>query len=547
MKQSCCPIWSPAVGLHPLHTVPEIRRDARDPMRRTEVPPDPQRDVVSFLSTPQAYRLRAGPVERIDTHISIVWLAGDRAFKLKRAVCFDYVDFSTVALRRVACEAEVRLNRRTAPALYRGVQAVTREADGSLALGGAGVAIDWVVEMTRFDQDTLFDRLAERGRLEVALMEGLAEAIVRFHADATVRSDHGGRAGMAWVVDGNALGCVEQGAGVLEPAACARLTADTRAAIDRHATRLDARRQGGLVRECHGDLHLRNICLLDGVPTIFDGVEFNDEISCIDVLYDLAFLLMDLWRRDLRVHANTVFNEYIARTTDVEALCLLPLFLSCRAAVRAKTSATAAKAQRDTGQQRELQAASRQYLELARRFLLVPRASLIAIGGFSGSGKSTLAHGLAPAIGAAPGALVVRSDVLRKTLLGVAPLTRLGPEGYAADVTHRVYRLIAQRALTALKAGHTVIADAVFARHQDRETIAAVAREAGVPFAGLWIDAPPEILARRVADRVVDASDATVDVLESQIRSGTGPLDWRRLDGSADAETVLRQARSVAT
>ena len=508
---------------------------------------DTQHDVVAFLSTPEAYGLPAGSVERIDTHISSVWLAGDRAFKLKRAVRFDYVDFSTIELRRVACEAEFRLNRRTAPTLYRAVRAVTREADGSLALGGRGVAIDWVVEMARFDQDTLFDRLAERGRLDVALMQGLAAAIVRLHADATARPDHGGRAGMLWVVDGNALGFVEQGAAVLDSGACERLTADSRAAIDRHAVLLDARRRGGLVRECHGDLHLRNIFLLDGVPTIFDGVEFNDEISCIDVLYDLAFLLMDLWRRDLRVHANAVFNEYLARTTNVGALALMPLFLSCRAAVRAKTSATAAKALGDTGQLRELQAAARQYLELAQGFLRPPSARLIAIGGFSGSGKTTLARDLAPGIGAAPGALVVRSDVLRKTLLGVAPLTRLGPEGYAAEVTQRVYRAIAERAGAALKAGHAVIADAVFANPQDRATIAAVAREVGVPFSGVWIDAPPEILARRVDGRAADASDATTDVLERQLRSGTGRLDWRRVDGSGDIDAVLRRAQAVAS
>ena len=360
-----------------------------------------------------------------------------------------------------------------------------------------------------------------------------------------MRADHGGRAGMAWVVDGNALGFVEQGAAVLDPAACERLTADTRAAIDRHATQLDARRRGGLVRECHGDLHLRNICLLDGAPTIFDGVEFNDEISCIDVLYDFAFLLMDLWRRDLRGHANAVFNEYMARATDVDGLCLLPLFLSCRAAVRAKTSATATKVQADAGQRSELEVAARQYLALAQVFLRPPPAQLIAIGGFSGSGKSTLARGLAPGVGAAPGALVVRSDVLRKTLLGVAPLTRLGPEGYATSVTRQVYRLIAERALAALKAGHAVIADAVFASPQDRAEIAAVAREAGVPFSGLWVDAPPEVLARRMSDRVVDASDATADVLEQQLGAGTGPLDWRRVDGSVDAETVLQRAQTV--
>ena len=422
---------------------------------------DDQRDVITFLSAPDAYGLRAGPVERIDTHISIVWLAGDRVYKLKRAVRFDYVDFSTIELRRLACEAEVRLNRRTAPSLYRGVVPVTREADGSIALRGRGVPLDWLVEMARFDQDTLFDRLAERHRLEFALMDGLADAIVRLHASAEPRTDRGGRDGMAWVVDGNALGFAEQGATVLNPAACERLTADTRAALDRDTDMLEARRRHGLVRSCHGDLHLRNICLIDGVPTLFDSVEFNDAISCIDVLYDLAFLLMDLWRRNLRSHANAVFNEYLARTVDLEGLPLLPLFLSYRAALRAKTSVTGAKVQPDEGQKRELQTASRQYLALAQTFLYPPPACLIAIGGFSGSGKSTLARRLGPGAGAAPGALVVRSDLIRKTLLGVAPLTRLGPEGYTPAMTRHVYQTIAERALMALKAGHAVVADAV--------------------------------------------------------------------------------------
>ena len=509
------------------------------------MPPDEQRDVIAFLSTPEAYGLHAGSVERIDTHISIVWLAGDRAYKLKRAVRFDYVDFSTIEFRRAACEAEIRLNGRTAPALYLGVRTVTREADGTLALGGEGVVIDWLVEMARFDQDTLFDRLAERGRLDVALMDGLAAAIARLHAGAAPRGDRGGREGMVWVVDGNALGFADQGAAVLDPAACARVTSHARAAIDRHATQLDARRRDGFVRECHGDLHLRNICLVERVPTLFDGVEFNDAISCVDVFYDLAFLLMDLWRRGLPSHANAVFNAYVALTADGDGVALLPLFLSCRAAVRAKTSATAAKVQPDARQRGELETAARQYLSLSQAFLDPPPPSLIAIGGFSGSGKSALARGLAPGLGAAPGALIVRSDVLRKTLLGVAPLTHLGPEGYTTAVTQRVYRLIAERALAALRAGHAVIADAVFASPQDRDDAAAVAREAGVPFSGVWIDAPPETLARRISDRAVDASDATTDVLERQIHAGTGPIDWRRLDGSGDAETVLQAAQAV--
>jgi aminoglycoside phosphotransferase family enzyme/predicted kinase len=500
-----------------------------------------QREIIAFLSTP-GYGLTSEPLERIDTHISIVWLTADRAFKLKREVHYDYVDFSTVELRRAACEAEIRLNRRTAPSLYLGVRAVTRAADGSLALGGTGEPVEWLVEMKRFDQDTLFDRLAERGRLDQPLMERLASEIVRLHDGANVRTDHGGRTGMAWVADGNDRGLLEHGAGVLDPAACARLSADTRAALLTHGRRLDARRDDGFVRECHGDLHLRNICLLDGTPTIFDGVEFNDDISCIDVLYDVAFLLMDLWRRGLRAQANTVFNHYLAATSHLDALCLMPLFLSCRAAVRAKTSVTAAAVQADTKCRLEMEAAAGQYLDLAQAFLHPVPARLIAIGGFSGSGKSTLARGLAPKVGAAPGALIVRTDVIRKTLLGVTESTRAGAEGYSPAMTQRVYQHVVERAGTALRAGQSVIADAVFAQPRHREAIEGIARDAGVPFIGFWIDGPRDVLAQRLAHRSRDVSDATADVLEAQLRAGASAVAWRRLDGGRAAATVLADA-----
>jgi hypothetical protein len=397
--------------------------------------------------------------------------------------------------------------------------------------------------MERFDQDTLFDRLAERGQLDIAVMGGLAEAIVRLHAAAEPRADHGGRDGMAWVIDGNALGISEQSGG--DRAVRERLAVESRAALDRDADLLEARRRDGLVRLCHGDLHLRNICLVDDAPTLFDAVEFNDQISCIDVLYDLAFLLMDLWRRNLRPHANTVLNEYLVRTNDLQGLRLLPLFLSCRAAVRAKTSISAAKVQSDERRTREMEIAAHDYLAMALDLLHPPAPCLIAIGGFSGSGKSTLARRLAPVVGGPPGALIVRSDVIRKGMFGVHPHHRLGPDAYESGVTRCVYQTMTDRVRTALEAGHSAIADAVFARQSDREGIAATARAAGVPFVGLWIDGPPDVLARRLTRRGSDASDATVDVLHRQLVSGADHIDWLHVDGSQDVESVRRGAEAL--
>jgi aminoglycoside phosphotransferase family enzyme/predicted kinase len=502
-----------------------------------------QSEVVTFLALPSTHGGAA--VERVETHASIVFLAGTRAWKLKRAVHYDYLDFSTVEQRRAMCEAEVRINRRTAPALYRGVVAVMRRPDGSLALGGSGTPADWLVEMVRFDQDGLFDRLAARGALDLALMRPLAAAIAQFHERAQRRLDHGGAAGIAWVVDGNAAGFAEQGAGILDPAMCAQLTREARDELERRGHLLDSRRDSGFVRQCHGDLHLRNIVLLDGCPTLFDAIEFNDEIACGDVLYDLAFLLMDLWRRQLPRHANVVWNGYLAARTDLGGVPLLSLFLSCRAAVRAKTSATAANLQTDPQRKSELQEMARDYLVMARRLLHPPPACLIAIGGLSGSGKSTLARELAPLIGAVPGAVAIRSDDTRKRLCGVDPLQRLGPEGYTADVTRRVYDMIAHHAAQVIAGGHAAIVDAVYARPADREAIERVASAAHVPFVGVWLEAPESVLIARSERRHLDASDADAVVIRGQLTQDTGEITWRHIDASRAPDDVLRAAADM--
>ena len=499
-----------------------------------------QTDVVRFLAAPSTHGNES--VERIDTHSASVFLAGQRAYKLKRAVRFDYLDFSTAERRRAMCNAEVRLNRRTAPDVYRRVVAITRERDGALALGGPGTPIDWVVEMNRFSQEALFDSLATAGRLDLELMPPLAAAIAELHVTAERRSDHGGQSGMAWVIDGNAAGFAEYGADVLDRAACRRLTVGARVELDRRGALLDERRASGFVRQCHGDLHLRNIVLLDGRPTLFDGVEFDARIACTDVLYDVAFLLMDLWRRRLPRHANAVWNRYLTGTRDLDGLALLPLFLSCRAAVRAKTSATAARLQHHLRRGSELQGLAREYLAMAERLLHPPPPCLVAIGGYSGSGKSTLALGLAPGVGAVPGAVVVRSDEIRKQLCGVPPLERLGPEGYSPEVSERVYATAAERARVVVREGHSAIVDAVYARPGDRQAIERVAAEMSVPFVGIWLEVPESTLVARIEQRRNDPSDADAGVIRMQHRQPAGVMTWHRVEASTSSEGVLEYA-----
>ena len=258
--------------------------------------------------------------------------------------------------------------------------------------------------------------------------------------------------------------------------------------------RLDKRRAAGKVRHCHGDLHLRNICLFDGKPTLFDCLEFSELLASVDVLYDLAFLVMDLEHRGLAPLANRVLNRYLDRSGEDDGLAAMPLFLSLRAAIRAHVTATTLETTADAAASEELAADSRRYLALAHRFLRPAPCRLIAIGGVSGTGKSTLAAGLAPELGLRPGARVLRSDVTRKLLLGVDPESRLPASGYSREVTDRVYDFLRRNSAVGLAAGYTVIIDAVALRPEERDSFAAVARAAGVPFLGLWLEAPSAVM-----------------------------------------------------
>ena len=296
-----------------------------------------QQAVIEFLADPATFGLApGGQVARQETHVSHIFLAGDRAYKLKKQVRFPYLDFSTLEARRRACETEVTINRRTAPAIYLGMVAVTDEGGGRLALGGAGDPVDWLVEMRRFPDGALFTHLADAGALNRKLMEDLADGIQAFHAAAEIDREHGGAAGIRAIIDNNDASFRAAQGGLFNTDDVDALTAGSRLLQSSLAALLDARQGGGRVRHCHGDLHLGNICLFDGKPTLFDAIEFNDAFARIDVLYDLAFLLMDL---DLRGHkrlASFVLNRYLDRASldggDLDGLALLPLFLSMRAA-----------------------------------------------------------------------------------------------------------------------------------------------------------------------------------------------------------------------
>jgi aminoglycoside phosphotransferase family enzyme/predicted kinase len=507
--------------------------------------PDRQREIVAFLRDPAAYGAGVTRVDIVETHVSLVFLAGERAYKLKRAVKLPYLDFSTPELRHRACAAELALNRRTAPSLYLELGRLARTAAGGVGFTEAGTALDWVVVMRRFDQALLFDALAQEGRLDLKSIDHLADHIAQFHAAAEPRPDHGGAAPMRAVARTNRrclanavrAGFTAHMAGEIWRKWSHALAADARL--------LEARRAAGKVRRGHGDLHLRNICLLDGAPTLFDCLEFSEALASVDILYDLAFLLMDLVHRGLANFANRVLNRYLDRTGEDDGLAAMPLFLSLRAGIRAHVTATALEHLSDEGAVAALAAESHRYLALAHQALDPSAPRLVAIGGLSGSGKSTLAAALAPEFSPFPGARVLRSDVTRKLLLGVAPETALPESAYRPEIGRLVYDALRQRAAAALGAGYSAIVDAVSLDPAERASLAAVAGAAGAAFSGLWLDAAPTAMTERIERRRGDASDATPAVLTAQLGRDPGPIDWARIDAGGGPDRTLAAARSA--
>ena len=517
-------------------------RPARNPSQAHVVAD--QSAVLDFLSNPTIHGLSSPPV-RIDTHGAVVFLAGDNAYKLKRAVKFPFMDLSTLDRRRAACEAEIAVNASNAPTIYLGAIPVNRGKDG-LRLGGDGEPVEWLVHMRRFDERLTLDRVAERDGLPPAMLARLVTAILASHARAPLRDGAAAAESLHRYLQQNdeAFG---ESPGLFPAERVKQLTARSKEMLAQRWELLLERGREGFVRRCHGDLHLRNIVLIATVPTLFDAVEFDDAIATGDVLYDLAFLLMDLWERGLKSEANIVLNRYLwdSGEEQLRGLAALPIFLSIRAAIRAKV--IAASLPHLAGDEREAMAEhARRYFAAAEAFLKTREPRLVAVGGLSGSGKTTLATAIAPHIGSSPGAIHLRSDVERKLLAGVGEMERLPEDTYTQAASDAVYSALRRKAKLALLAGYSTIVDAVHARPTERDGIAATAAEAGVSFTGLWLDAPTAILVERVRARAVDASDATEGVVRKQAKYDLGLVRWHRLNTTGElGERIVEAMRIV--
>lgn len=501
--------------------------------------PDSQDEVVAFLGDPNTHHLSSAP-EKIETHGAIVFLAGEQVYKIKRNVSYPYMDFSTLEKRKAACIAEIEVNRKNAPNLYVGVIPITRDS-GRLQLGGQGHVVEWAVHMRRFDETRTLDRLAINGELTPGIIDQLAGAIADNHRLAPVHLGNDAALEMEKVID-QTLAELGKRSAVLNSSLLPRLSEALRSAHRTNKKTLAARAKAGHVRHCHGDLHLGNIVLIGDSPVLFDAIEFDPSLATIDILYDLSFVVMDLCHRRLQPLACRLLNRYLWHKEkagqDIEGLSPFPLFLALRACIRANVLATKADL---TATRDQALPEIRAYLDDALTFLASARPIVMAIGGLSGSGKSTISDLLAPHFTAAPGAIQLRSDIERKRLLGVGQFTHLDAEAYDATVTQEVYDELRRSEETAIRAGRSAILDATFIREADRNGVEDIARNNHVPFLGFWLSAPSDVLKARLAVRGRDASDATVTVLEKQLRMNIGRLDWQVVDASASAAEVVNQ------
>lgn len=477
--------------------------------------------LIDALTDPGAWGHPVDRVEVIETHISWVLLAGAYAYKIKKPVVLPFVDFGTLAARRRYCEDELRLNRRLASRIYLDVVPITGSVE-SPVVDGSGTVLEYAVKMRRFDQNALFDRLLAAGVLRPELIDRLAERIAAFHAQTLATTDP--KFGTPDKVLQPAL---DNFADMLPHADSERrATLETLAAWTRQTfARLEpvfaVRHRDGRVRECHGDLHLRNIALIDGRPVPFDCIEFSAEFRWIDVINEAAFLVMDLMDHGRPDLGYRFLDGYLATTGDYAGVTVLRFYLVYRALVRAKVhDLRARQAHADPREVARLQAAADHYLALASDIAQAEKPVLILMHGFSGAGKSRVAAALVEAFGA----IRLRSDVERKRLFDLSGTARSHSQVnagiYGRQASTQTYTRLAELAETILAAGYPAILDAAFLACWQREPMHELASKLGAP---LWIvdcTADRDTLRERVIARAAhggDPSEATLEVLERQM------------------------------
>lgn len=513
--------------------------------------------LIDALRTKRCYAHAVAQIEIVETHASWVLLTGEHAYKIKKPVNLGFLDYSTLAKRRQACDQELRLNRAWAPELYLDVVPITGPVSAP-QVGGTGTPIEYAVHMRQFNRAQQLDHLLAAGRLAESDMDGIADYIANAHANAARLDSQS-----AWGRAGGLRRAMLDNFTALEdllPAGphseLAGLRAWTEAEFGRRRALMEARRQQGWVRECHGDLHLANLTRYGGRLLAFDCIEFDPALRWLDVLNDAAFLVMDLLARGRRDFAWRFLNGYLQHSGDYRGLPLLRYFLVYRALVRAKVAQLTPGGAAPAGMP---QPTARPYLELAEELISEPAPRLVLMHGLSGSGKTWLSERLMTRLPA----IRLRSDVERKRLHGLQPQARSGsaPGAHLYDehTTLQTYRELLALAEVALASGCHVIVDAVFLLRWQRRLFRELAARLRIPWVIVECRAPVMLLRARLEERSAaghDASEATLAVLDYQLRALQAlerserthavAVDGRKLpDLTALTAVVLRDPQEV--
>lgn len=481
-------------------------------------------ELIRQLGNPGCYDHPAGPIQHVETHISHILLSGAFAYKIKKPLNLGFLDFSTLDKRLRACQEEVRLNQRLAPAIYLGVVPIT----GSPAdphINGTGTLFEYAVKMRQFPPDATLDRLEADGRLTATQVEAIGTTLARFHQEDCARAD----ADSPWGDPQQVWQPVAQNFLQISPHISAptdrrqldALQQWSEAEHARLAPLMAARKREGFIRECHGDLHLGNLAWVNDQLLVFDCLEFNPGLRWIDIQSEIAFCTMDLMQRGHMDWAWLLLNTWLEKTGDYAGLALLRYYAVYRALVRVKVAVLRAGQIRGAAHDAAL-AEARTLLDLATKLTRPWPFRLDITHGLSGSGKTTLTRTLMQV----PGAIRLRSDVERKRLAGIDALAQsgsgVGQKLYAADATRQTYAHLAQLAGSLLDAGWPVIVDATFLARWQRDWLREQAQSHGVPFHILDFEVPVATLRERILQRGRagrDASEAGLEVLQRQIET----------------------------
>ncbi len=504
-----------------------------------------QTDVINALSNPATYGKNITKVEVKRSHISVIFFVGDYVYKLKRAVVYPGVDFSTPEKRKLSCISEMKRSTVYAPHLIKSVKPVRRLKNGKIKIGGnIGEEIDTVIIEKRLPDKAILSFLLPSVKFDRFETMDLAEHLAELHAKAKTFHTKWGQDDIKNIIlyTESVLSCFPN---YIDSQKLNYLTQKSLELVEKHKSLINFRQKSGRIRKCHGDLSLSNIAYDKGRFLLFSPIEYNDSLDCTDTLYDLAFLTMDLEARNLRRLSNILINHYMAYINDIEGLPLMGLYQSMRAAYRAavcaKTSALS-----NPKEKKNLIRQAKKYFELALHFLTPIRPIVIACGGLAGSGKSRIAREIGGLINPGPGAVILRDVVIKKQITGLAP-----HQGFNKTVDSPVfekitYDVLCQQIKSALSAGASVVLDATFCTPQQRHIVQQTAKQMKAPFIGLWMDAPLEVRKNRVWERNHAAQNPRKEnELECQLNIDTGPMDWHVINTDMPKEKTMKQVIEI--